>query len=69
MVGKHQPQHNSSWGNTPRPAARVWLPCSLHIKGAEGEEAVLCSENRTFAIKAVETTNSVWLVQPDQVSG
>ena len=53
----------------PCPAARVWLPCSLHLKGAEGEEAVLCSQTRTFAIKTVETTNSVWLVQPDQVGG
>lgn len=28
---------------------------------------MLCTQSQTLAIKTVETTNSVWLVQPDQV--
>ncbi|GAB4813586.1 hypothetical protein N2152v2_000632 [Parachlorella kessleri] len=44
------------------------LQSGLQINGGESEEAVLCSQTRTFAIKTVETTNSVWLVQPDQVA-
>ncbi|KAJ9506644.1 hypothetical protein QJQ45_003728 [Haematococcus lacustris] len=37
------------------------------IKGAESEEAVLCSCNKTYALKYVETTNTQLLVQPEQL--
>ncbi|KAL6761323.1 sister chromatid cohesion protein Dcc1 [Haematococcus lacustris] len=39
------------------------------IKGAESEEAVLCSCNKTYALKYVETTNTQLLVQPEQEAG
>lgn len=38
--------------------------CRLTLKGAADEEAVLCSSNKTYAVKSVETSNLVLLV-PD----
>ena len=56
-------------------AAAVFLPlptrrppCSLCLKGAEGEEAVLCSSSKTYAVKTVETTNLVLLVPGDDAA-
>ena len=40
---------------------------SVVIKGAADAEAVLCSATRTYALKIVETTNSLLLVPPVQV--
>lgn len=40
------------------------MNCSLVFKGSQGEEAVLCSRSKTFAIKSVETSNLVLLVDP-----
>jgi sister chromatid cohesion protein DCC1 len=37
-------------------------PRRLCLKGAAGEEAVLCSASKTFAVKTVETSNLVLLV-------
>ena len=37
--------------------------CRVSIKGGEEGEAVLCTQNKTFAIKHVETTNTVLLVE------
>ena len=42
--------------------------CSVVIKGEPAAEAVLCSEDRTYALKIVETTNSLLLVPPAQVT-
>ena len=36
------------------------------IKGTEDAEAVLCTKTATYAIKTVETTNSILLVPPTQ---
>ncbi|KAL4437232.1 hypothetical protein ABPG75_004371 [Micractinium tetrahymenae] len=41
------------------------LTDGLCLKGAADEEAVLCSSSRTFAVKSVETTNLVLLVQQE----
>jgi hypothetical protein len=38
----------------------------LCLKGAPGEEAVLCSSSKTFAVKTVETSNLVLLVHEEQ---
>lgn len=49
------------------PLERPPLPArprrSLCLKGAPGEEAVLCTRDKTYAVKAVETTNLLLLVQ------
>jgi len=37
------------------------------IKGAGQEDAVLCTSNKTFALKLVETTNTLLLLPPQQV--
>ena len=37
--------------------------CRLSLKGRAGEEAVLCSGSKTYAVKSVETTNLVLLLQ------
>ena len=37
--------------------------CRLSLKGRAGEEAVLCSGSKTYAVKNVETTNLVLLLQ------
>ncbi len=39
------------------------------IKGGTkgGDDAVLCTDDRTFALKYVETTNTLLLLPPDQV--
>lgn len=48
-------------------AAHLAAPaCRLCLKGAPDEEAVLCSSSRTFAVKRVETTNLVLLVQQEE---
>ncbi|KAG7668985.1 hypothetical protein Ndes2437B_g06719 [Nannochloris sp. 'desiccata'] len=38
----------------------------LCFKGGLNEEAVMCSSKQTFAVKQVETTNLVLMVNPDQ---
>ncbi len=40
---------------------------SVIIKGAQNEEAVICSKSRTYALKYVETSNLLLLVPPDEV--
>lgn len=40
----------------------------LFLKGAPGEEAVLCSSSKTYAVKNVETTNLVLMVQGDRAT-
>lgn len=40
---------------------------SVVIKGEPDAEAVLCTARRTYALKIVETTNSLLLVPPVQV--
>lgn len=46
-----------------------YVPRRLCFKGAnKEEEAVLCSNNHTFAVKSVETTNLVLLVEDSGVS-
>jgi hypothetical protein len=37
------------------------------IKGATQEDAVLCTSDKTFALKAVETTNTLLLLPPQEV--
>jgi hypothetical protein len=37
------------------------------IKGGHGDDAVLCTVDKTFALKYVETTNALLLVPPDAV--
>ena len=37
------------------------------IKGHPSDEAVLCTQSATFAMKLVETTNSLMLASVDQV--
>ena len=41
---------------------------SVVVKGAADAEAVLCTGSRTYALKIVETTNSLLLVPPVQVA-
>jgi hypothetical protein len=38
----------------------------MRIVGEQQGDAVLCSSSRTYAIKKVETSNSVYLVPPSQ---
>lgn len=45
------------------------MSCSLSFKGSPHEEAVLCSSDRTFAVKNVETSNLVLLIEPPQDEG
>ncbi len=40
---------------------------SVVIKGEPSAEAVLCTAQSTYAVKIVETTNSLLLVPPAQV--
>lgn len=41
----------------------------LQIKGSDqGPDAVLCTSNKTFSIKKVETSNSVFLVPPSSTT-
>lgn len=42
---------------------------SVVIKGEADAEAVLCTDQHTYALKIVETTNSLLLVPPNEVSG
>lgn len=37
------------------------------IKGGENDDLVLCSDDRTYALKYVETTNTLLMVLPAQV--
>lgn len=41
--------------------------CSVVIKGATQEDAVLCTSDKTFALKLVETTNTLLLLPPQEV--
>lgn len=36
--------------------------CRVNIKGRDDEEAVLCTASNTFALKLVETTNTLLLI-------
>ena len=38
------------------------LGCRVTVKGEPDEEAVLCTSTATFALKHVETTNSLFIV-------
>jgi sister chromatid cohesion protein DCC1 len=40
----------------------------LIIKGAENDEAVLCTSSTTFAIKYVSTSNTVLLIPPQHTA-
>lgn len=42
-------------------------PRSVVIKGATHEDAVLCTSDKTFALKLVETTNTLLLLPPQEV--
>lgn len=37
------------------------------IKGGKGDDAVLCTSSKTYALKLVETTNSLLLLPPQEV--
>lgn len=37
------------------------------IKGGQAEEAVLCTRDKTFALKLVETTNTLLLLPQQEV--
>ena len=39
--------------------------CRIVIKGSMEEEAVLCTETQTFAVKSLEVSNSLLLIKPD----
>lgn len=39
--------------------------CSVHIKGEPDEEAVLCTSNKTYAVKFVGSSNTMFMVPPD----
>ena len=44
----------------------IFCHCSGSIKGASaGDEAVLCTHDRTYALKHVQTTNTVLLMPAD----
>ena len=36
------------------------------LKGLEGDEALLCSQSRTFAVRSAESTNALLLIAPAQ---
>jgi sister chromatid cohesion protein DCC1 len=36
------------------------------LRGAEGDEAVLCSQTRTYAVRSAESTNALLLIAPEQ---
>jgi hypothetical protein len=40
---------------------RIHAPCSVIIKGTPSSEAVLCTDSTTYALRLVETTNSLLL--------
>ncbi|PNH07364.1 putative sister chromatid cohesion protein DCC1 [Tetrabaena socialis] len=44
------------------------LEAGVVIKGKEDDEAVLCTANKTYGMKLVETTNLQLLVQPTEAS-
>ena len=35
------------------------------LKGQEAQQAVLCTQTRSFAVKHVETSNTLLLISPD----
>jgi sister chromatid cohesion protein DCC1 len=39
--------------------------CSVHIKGEPDEEAVLCTSQKTFAVKFVGSSNTMFIMAPD----
>ncbi|KAG6873769.1 hypothetical protein C0995_011588 [Termitomyces sp. Mi166 len=43
---------------------RQLLSGSLEIKGQRGEDAVLCTANKTFAVRSVTLSNSILVVTP-----
>jgi len=48
----------------PPPPSLLPTHNSVVIKGGDSEEAVLCTADKTFALKYVETTNTLLLVPP-----
>jgi hypothetical protein len=42
-------------------------PRRVVIKGSADDQAVLCTHNKTYALKSVETTNLLLLIPPNQV--
>lgn len=36
------------------------------VKGGQGDDAVLCTQDKTYALKYVETTNTLLLLPPDE---
>jgi hypothetical protein len=47
---------------------RRGLCCRVDLVGDTSGEAVLCTRDRTFALRNVETSNTVLLVPPREVS-
>ena len=43
------------------------LGCRVVIKGDADEQAVLCTHDKTYALKSVETSNLLLLIPPNQV--
>lgn len=59
---------NEAWRSAPISNGVISIilfcpPCSVCFKGSAGDEAVLCTDDNTYAVKNVETTNLVLLMQ------
>ena len=48
-------------------ALRSTRDTTVVIKGDSNDDAVLCTSNCTYAIKLVETSNTMLLVPPNEV--
>lgn len=46
----------------------LFLFCRVTIRGQPDEDAVLCSQTKTYAIKFVGTSNSLFLIPPSNLS-
>lgn len=42
-------------------------PCRVVIKGGDRDDAVVCTQDKTYALKYVETTNLLLLIPPNEV--
>lgn len=67
-VGAAPIQNHSASSRSPPLSAAAAAARRLALKGAPGEEAVLCSACKTYAVKNVETTNLVLLVQEEEAA-
>lgn len=56
-------RHCQTWDVSPY-VETVVCPCRACIKGQPDDEAVLCTSSATYALKHVETTNTLLLVPP-----